>query len=78
MKVAVSIPDPIFEAAERLAKQRQVPRSQLFADALEEYVNRHGAEAITAKLNEVYASEDSSVDPALMKAQLAVITRETW
>jgi hypothetical protein len=30
MKVAISVPEPIFDAAERLAKQRRVPRSQLF------------------------------------------------
>ena len=78
MKVAVSVPDPIFEAAERLAKQRQVPRSQLFADALQEYVSRHGADAVTAKLNEVYASEDACVDRPLAQAQLAAIDHETW
>ena len=41
MKVEVSVPDAIFEAAERLAKQRHVPLSQLFAEALQEYVSRH-------------------------------------
>ncbi len=78
MKVAVSVPDPIFEAAERLAKQRRVPRSQLFADALQEYVSRHGLEAVTAKLNEIYAAEDSAVDAPLMHAQLASIEHEAW
>ncbi len=34
MKVAVSIPDPIFEAADQLAKERNIPRSQIFAEAL--------------------------------------------
>ena len=78
MKVAVSVPDPIFAAAERLAKQRQVPRSQLFADALEEYLSRHGADAVTAKLDEVYASEDASVDRSLARAQLAAFDHEAW
>ena len=78
MKVAVSVPDPIFEAAERLARQRHVPRSQLFAEALQEYVSRHGGDAITAKLNEVYAVEDSTVDAPWVQAQLAAIDRETW
>jgi metal-responsive CopG/Arc/MetJ family transcriptional regulator len=78
MKVAVSVPDPIFEAAERLAKQRDVPRSQLFAEALREYVSRHSADAVTAKLDEVYASEDASLDRPLAKAQLAAIDHETW
>lgn len=78
MKVAVSVPDPIFDAAERLARQRQVPRSQLFAEALQEYVSRHGAEAITARLNEIYAVADSGVEKPLAKAQLASLEHEAW
>jgi metal-responsive CopG/Arc/MetJ family transcriptional regulator len=78
MKVAISVPDPIFNAAERLAKQRQMARSQLFAEALEEYVSRHGSEAVTAKLNEVYTSEDSAVEESLVRAQLKSINHEAW
>jgi metal-responsive CopG/Arc/MetJ family transcriptional regulator len=78
MKVAISVPDPIFNAAERLAKQRQMARSQLFTEALQEYVSRHGSEAVTAKLNEIYATEDSGVDDSLVRAQLAIIDHEAW
>lgn len=78
MKVAISVPDPIFDAAERLAKQRHVPRSQLFSEALQEYVSRHGSEAITAKLNEIYSVEDSGVEKPLFNAQLASIGHEAW
>ena len=78
MKVAVSIPDRIFDAAERLAKQSHVPRSQLIAEALQEYLSRHGAEAVTAKLNEIYAQEDSAVEKSLTQAQTASIDNETW
>lgn len=78
MKVAISVPDPIFEAAERLAKQRRVPRSQLFAEALQEYVSRHGSEAVTAKLNDVYGVEESVLEQSLAKAQYGSIEHETW
>jgi metal-responsive CopG/Arc/MetJ family transcriptional regulator len=78
MKVAISVPDLIFNAAERLAKQRQMARSQLFTEALEEYVSRHGSEAITAKLNEIYAAEESGVEQSLARAQLASIDDEAW
>jgi len=78
MKVAVSVPDPIFEAADRLAKQRQVPRSQLFSEALQEYLLRHGATAITARLNEVYAVQDSALDEHLAYAQHAATADEAW
>jgi len=78
MKVAISVPDPIFDAAERLAKQRHVPRSQLFTEALKEYVSKHEPQAVTAKLDEIYAVEDSVVDAPLNQAQLASIEHEAW
>jgi len=78
MKVAVSIPDPIFEAAERLAKQRRMPRSQLFAEALEAYLEARDTQAVTASLNEVYASESSAMEEGLKRAQYNSIDHEAW
>ncbi len=78
MKVAISLPDPVFEAAERLAKQRKLSRSELYVAALSEYLQTHAADAVTAKLNEVYAVEDSAIDPALARAQSRAIGREAW
>ena len=78
MKVAVSVPDPIFDAAERLAKQRRVPRSQLFAEALQEYLSRYSPEAVTAKLNEIYGREDSALEKPLVQAQFSSIEHEAW
>lgn len=78
MKVAVSIPDPIFEAAERLAKQRRMARSQLFAEALEAYLEARDTQAVTASLNEVYAKESSALDEGLQRVQCDSIDHEAW
>lgn len=78
MKVAISVPDSVFDAAERLAKQRAVPRSRLFTEALEEYVSRHGSEAVTERLNAVYAKEHSAVEDAMARAQHGTIADEAW
>ena len=78
MKVAVSIPDRIFEAAELLAKQRNVPRSQIFAEALAAYLESRGSEAVTSKLNEIYGREVSAVENGLAQAQLDSISHEAW
>jgi metal-responsive CopG/Arc/MetJ family transcriptional regulator len=51
MKVAVSIPDPVFNRADALAKRMKVSRSQVFARALDEYVDRHGDEDLTEAIN---------------------------
>ncbi len=54
MKTAISLPENLYEDAQRTAQAMGIPRSQLFAIALEEYINRHKKEKITEKLNEVY------------------------
>jgi len=41
MKTAISIPDPLFDAAEDVADRLGVSRSQLYAKALAEYVAKH-------------------------------------
>jgi len=38
MKIAISIPDPIFQAAEGLAHRLGISRSELYAEALAEYM----------------------------------------
>jgi hypothetical protein len=69
MKAAVSIPDPVFKAADRLARRMGVSRSRLYSVAIERFVQDHDDEAITAKLNEVYATEPSALDPILQSIQ---------
>ena len=55
-----------------------MPRSQVFAEALEEYLSRHGGDAVTAKLDEVYGAQSSLIDRELAQAQLTAIGDETW
>lgn len=64
MKTAVSLPDQLYEEAERTAQSLGIPRSQLFAKALEEFIALHKRENITERLNQVYAkvSQDELKD----------------
>ena len=78
MKVAISLPDPVFRAAEILAASLRKSRSQLYADALASYVGAHLAHNVTQRLNEVYAHEPSKLDPAWLKAQTRGLNREAW
>ncbi|TAL96982.1 MAG: ChpI protein [Rhodanobacter sp.] len=78
MKVAISVPDPVFDAAERLAKERRVPRSQVFSEALVEYVAKYDSSAVTAKLNVIYDEAASKVAPAFLSAQYALLSHEAW
>lgn len=78
MKVAISLPDPLFKAAERLASHAGKSRSQLYAEALARYLESNQGSAITAQLDVVYASEKGKLDPALSAAQSRVMRREAW
>jgi metal-responsive CopG/Arc/MetJ family transcriptional regulator len=69
MKAAVSIPDPIFEAADKLARRMGVSRSRLYSVALQRLVQDHDDEAIMGKLNEVYSTESSGLDPVFQSIQ---------
>ena len=53
MKTTVSIPNDIFELADRLARRTRKSRSQLFSDALREYLARHVPDEITEAMNRV-------------------------
>ena len=78
MKTAVSIPDPVFAAAEELAGRLGVSRSELYARALSEYVEDHLQRHVTARLDEVYAEQDSELDPALARLQSASLADDEW
>jgi metal-responsive CopG/Arc/MetJ family transcriptional regulator len=80
MKTAISLPDPLFEAAEQLARQLGKSRSQLYAEALRAYLERHRDEDITARLNEIYDAEPelAELDPVLDALQLEVLRKEKW
>ena len=80
MKTAISLPDPLFEAAERLAQQLGKSRSQLYAEALRAYLERHRDEDITRRLNEVYDAEPelAELDPVLAALQYRSLPKEEW
>jgi metal-responsive CopG/Arc/MetJ family transcriptional regulator len=63
MKTAVSIPDDVFDKAERLARRTKRSRSRIFSDALREYLARHSpdeiAEAVSRACSEIGAVEDA-------------------
>jgi metal-responsive CopG/Arc/MetJ family transcriptional regulator len=78
MKVAISLPDAVFRAAERLARRLKKSRSELYADAIAAYVGANGAKALTEKLNAVYGSQASGLETAVKHAQLDRLSREAW
>lgn len=82
MKTAVSIPDELFQTAEKIAKRLGIPRSQLFARALEEFVQVHNKDNVTDKLNEIYSSEENNKEFIIKSHSVEVLRRslknDTW
>jgi metal-responsive CopG/Arc/MetJ family transcriptional regulator len=78
MKTAISIPDPLFKEAERLTKRLRIPRSQLYARALEAYLQRQRSKGVKEALDEVYRTESSELDPVLTQLQAVALSREEW
>lgn len=78
MKTAISIPDAVFRAAEDAAKRLSLSRSELYTKAVESFLKSQSDADVTRRLNEVYASESSVVDPLLYDASIQSIGPESW
>ena len=78
MKTAISLPDPVFHAAESAAKRLGISRSELYATALADYLKKYDDAQITAKYNEIYSEEDSTLDPAIAQLQYMSMPSEEW
>ncbi len=79
MKIAVSIPDTIFKGAERLAKRNKKSRSQLYSDALREYVARHTPDEVTEAMNKVCDQlGDDLLDPFVSRAGQRILESTEW
>jgi metal-responsive CopG/Arc/MetJ family transcriptional regulator len=79
MKTAISLPDELFRAAERQAKRVRKSRSQLYADALAEYLARHSPDEVTDAVNRVVAQlGPSAPEPFVARAVAQVLRRTEW
>jgi metal-responsive CopG/Arc/MetJ family transcriptional regulator len=82
MKTAISLPDTLYERAEETATYLGIPRSKLYALALEEFVINHNANIITEKINEIYDQIDQKdFEPyldATLEAQRNLLKNDTW
>jgi Ribbon-helix-helix protein, copG family len=78
VKTTVSIPDDVFARAERLARQTKKSRSQLFSDAVREYVARHAAEEVTDAMDRACDELRGSTDKFVSSAGRRILERSEW
>ncbi len=78
MKTAVSLPDEVFDEAERLARRLKKSRSELYREAIAEYVARHDPEAVTEVLDRLAGELDTSAAPFTSAAARRSLERTEW
>lgn len=78
MKTAISVPDPVFRKAEQYARRTKKSRSQVYSEAVAEYLARHVPDAITETMNDVCTQLGDQRDEFVMAASRRVLRREKW
>jgi metal-responsive CopG/Arc/MetJ family transcriptional regulator len=79
MKVAISLPDALFRQAESAARRLRMPRSRLYAHALELFLRQQRRPDVTERLDAVYGTAGAdSLDEAWLEAGLEVLRRAEW
>jgi hypothetical protein len=80
MKTAISIPDKLFHAAEQLAGQLGLSRSELYRRAVARYLAQHSQTVIRETLDELYGPDPggSRLDPAVEYLQDSSLPESEW
>jgi metal-responsive CopG/Arc/MetJ family transcriptional regulator len=78
MKTAISIPEHVFRSAETLARRLKMSRSQLYSQAVAEFVARHRRSQLTKQLNDVYSEVDEGLDAGTLALQRRSLPDEEW
>jgi metal-responsive CopG/Arc/MetJ family transcriptional regulator len=78
MKTAISLPEKVFKEAERFARRQKKSRSQLYADAIAEYLARHAPNDITESMNLACDCLGTTPDTFQNKAVQQLLSKETW
>ena len=78
MKTAISLPKDVFDKAERLAKKTRKSRSQLYCEAIREYVARHSPDELTEALNRVIEENGQPEEGFVKLASVRTLARVEW
>jgi metal-responsive CopG/Arc/MetJ family transcriptional regulator len=78
MKIAVSVPDHVFQEAEELARRTKRSRSEVYSRALAEYVARHAPDRVTEAMDLALAEIGAPADDFVRTASRRVLERSDW
>ena len=78
MKTALSIPDDLYQEGERFAKRYRKSRSQLYREALKEYLAQHSEDAVTEAMDKVCEDLKDTRDDFVAEAARRILERSDW
>jgi len=78
MKTAVSIPEKVFQQAERLARRLRKSRSEVYRLALADYLNRHDPDHVTEAMDRVCVQMGDQTDQFVSSASRRVLEHSEW
>ena len=78
MKIAISVPDDVFEESERLIRATRRSRSELYTLALSEYLARHAPDRVTEAMDRVASAVAEPVDEFVAEAARRTLSHVEW
>lgn len=78
MKTAISVPNPIFDEAERMARRMKRSRSELYSAALADYLARHTPDQVTEAMNRTLSALGNDVDQFIANTSRRTLERGEW
>jgi hypothetical protein len=78
MKTAISIPDEIFEQAERAAKRLGLSRSELFTKAVKEFLDQRSATNITRSYDAAFGDGEDDLIEFRRRASRQALLAVEW
>ena len=76
MRTAISLPDSLLHAADAFAKRAGMSRSELFREAVADYIDAHKHDRVCEALDSVYDDQPSKLDRELMWMQVMSLPEE--
>ena len=79
MKTAISLPDDLFEAAEKMARRLKISRSELYQRAIAHFLQQQSSDIVRESLDRVYSKKSNrGLDPMVRALSEKIIMEEDW
>ncbi len=76
VKTAISLPRPLFQQVDTLAREMNISRSRLFVLAVEDFVRRYQNQRLLEQINAAYDDEPSAPGDQELQRHMLGLHRE--